>query len=38
MVGAASPGPHHSAKFDADEEAIPLGIDLLESLVREDPV
>lgn len=38
MVGAASPGPHHSAKFDADEEAIPLGIDLLESLLREDPL
>jgi aminobenzoyl-glutamate utilization protein A len=37
MVGAASPGPHHSAKFDADEAAIPLGIDLLESLLREDP-
>lgn len=38
MVGAASPGPHHSAKFDADEEAIPLGIDLLEALLRKDPL
>ncbi|HEX6360650.1 amidohydrolase [Actinophytocola sp.] len=34
MVGAASPGPHHSATFDVDERAIPLGIDILETLIR----
>lgn len=34
MVGAASPGPHHSATFDVDEQAISIGIDLLESLIR----
>jgi aminobenzoyl-glutamate utilization protein A len=34
MVGAASPGPHHSATFDVDERVIPIGIDVLESLIR----
>lgn len=34
MVGAASPGPHHSALFDVDERAIPMGIDVLETLIR----
>lgn len=34
MVGADSPGPHHSAKFDVDERAIPIGIDILETLIR----
>lgn len=34
MVGGASPGPHHSATFDVDERAIPIGIDILESLIR----
>jgi aminobenzoyl-glutamate utilization protein A len=34
MVGAGSPGPHHSDIFDLDEQAIPIGIDLLESLIR----
>jgi aminobenzoyl-glutamate utilization protein A len=34
MVGAASPGPHHSATFDVHEQAIPIGIDILESLIR----
>jgi hypothetical protein len=38
MIDAASPGPHHSAKFDADEEAIPLGIDILEALIRKHPM
>jgi aminobenzoyl-glutamate utilization protein A len=33
-VGAASPGPHHSQTFDAAEESIPIGIDILESLIR----
>lgn len=34
MVGAGSPGPHHSALFDVQEESIPIGIDILESLMR----
>lgn len=34
MVGAASPGPHHSATFDADERTIPLAVDVLEALLR----
>jgi aminobenzoyl-glutamate utilization protein A len=34
MVGAGSPGPHHSETFDVAEEAIPIAIDILESLVR----
>ncbi|MFI7062420.1 amidohydrolase [Kribbella sp. NPDC050124] len=34
MVGASSPGPHHSETFDIDEEAIAIGIDTLEALIR----
>jgi aminobenzoyl-glutamate utilization protein A len=34
MVGAGSPGPHHSETFDIAEEAIPTAIDLLASLIR----
>ncbi|MEU5647011.1 amidohydrolase [Streptomyces milbemycinicus] len=34
MVGAGSPGPHHSENFDVAEESIPIGIDILESLIR----
>lgn len=34
MIGGSSPGPHHSALFDVDERAIPIGIDILESLIR----
>ncbi|MEV0388110.1 amidohydrolase [Nonomuraea sp. NPDC050643] len=34
MVGTGSPGPHHSASFDVTEESIPIGIDILESLIR----
>ncbi|GHE84047.1 hypothetical protein GCM10017786_14230 [Amycolatopsis deserti] len=34
MVGASSPAPHHSARFDIDEQAIPLGIAVLENLIR----
>lgn len=34
MVGAGSPGPHHSENFDIAEEAIPIAIDILESLIR----
>ncbi|MGW0200095.1 amidohydrolase [Nonomuraea sp. NPDC003201] len=35
MIGGGSPGPHHSAGFDVAEESIPLGIDLLEALIRQ---
>jgi aminobenzoyl-glutamate utilization protein A len=34
MVGASSPGPHHSDTFDVAEDAIPLGITVLEALIR----
>jgi aminobenzoyl-glutamate utilization protein A len=34
MVGTGSPGPHHSANFDVTEDSIPIGIDILESLIR----
>ncbi|MCA2226617.1 amidohydrolase [Nonomuraea aurantiaca] len=35
MIGGGSPGPHHSADFDVVEEAIPIGIDILASLIRQ---
>jgi aminobenzoyl-glutamate utilization protein A len=34
MIGTASPGPHHSEIFDVTEDSIPIGIDILESLIR----
>ncbi|AGP52271.1 amidohydrolase [Streptomyces rapamycinicus] len=34
MVGAGSPGPHHSENFDIAEESIPTAIGILESLIR----
>ncbi|WP_413099825.1 amidohydrolase [Streptomyces sp. Inha503] len=34
MVGAGSPGPHHSENFDIAEESIPTAIEILESLIR----
>src|SRR4029453_9551973 len=34
MVGADSPGPHHSATFNPHEKTIPLGLDILEALLR----
>lgn len=34
MIGTGSPGPHHSATFEVTEESIPIGIDVLESLIR----
>ncbi len=34
MVGAGSPGPHHSETFDIAEQSIPTAIDILESLIR----
>jgi aminobenzoyl-glutamate utilization protein A len=34
MIGASSPGPHHSATFDIAEDAMLVGINTLESLIR----
>lgn len=34
MVGAANPAPHHNPRFDIDEEAMSIALDLLESLFR----
>lgn len=34
VVGASSPGPHHSSSFDVAEAALPPAVDLLESLIR----
>lgn len=34
MIGAGSPGPHHSETFDIAEETIPTAIDILASLIR----
>ena len=36
VVGASSPGPHHSPTFDIDERALPLAVDLLETYLRGD--
>jgi aminobenzoyl-glutamate utilization protein A len=33
-LGADLAGPHHTPTFDLDEAALPLGVDLLERLVR----
>lgn len=35
VVGASSPGPHHSPTFDIDERALPLSVDLLERCLKE---
>jgi len=34
VVGASSPGPHHSSTFDIDERALPLAVDLLETCLK----
>lgn len=34
VVGASSPGPHHSQLFDIAEAALPPAVDLLELIVR----
>ena len=34
VVGASSPGPHHSPTFDIDERALPLSVDLLETVLK----
>jgi len=37
MVGASSPGPHHSSTFDLDERSISVGIGILERVIRTAP-
>lgn len=34
IVGASSPGPHHSPTFDVAEDALTIGADWLEAIVR----
>lgn len=34
VVGASSPGPHHSNQFDVDETALPIAVDLLDVIAR----
>lgn len=34
VVGASSPGPHHSPTFDIDERALPLSVDLLQTVLK----
>lgn len=36
MVGAANPAPHHHPRFDVDEAALDIAVDLLEQIVRAD--
>jgi aminobenzoyl-glutamate utilization protein A len=34
MLGSTGPAPHHTRDFDLDEAALPIGVALLEDLVR----
>jgi aminobenzoyl-glutamate utilization protein A len=34
VVGAKNPAPHHNPRFDVDEAALPIAVDVLEALVR----
>jgi aminobenzoyl-glutamate utilization protein A len=34
VVGAGNPAPHHNPRFDVDEAALPIAVDVLETLVR----
>lgn len=34
IVGGGNPAPHHNPHFDVAESALPVGLDLLESLIR----
>ncbi|HVV12998.1 amidohydrolase [Amycolatopsis sp.] len=34
VVGGGNPAPHHNPYFDVDEAALPIGVDVLERLVR----
>ncbi|SEE29217.1 amidohydrolase [Ruania alba] len=34
LVGGGSPAPHHTSRFDIDESALPVALDLLEGAVR----
>lgn len=35
VVGVSNPAPHHSEEFDIDERALPIAVELLERLVRQ---
>jgi aminobenzoyl-glutamate utilization protein A len=35
MVGASNPAPHHHPRFDVDEAALDIAVDLLERIVRD---
>ncbi|HEY3504716.1 MAG TPA: amidohydrolase [Actinocatenispora sp.] len=37
LVGAGNPAPHHHPRFDIDERALPVAVDLLHHLVRAGP-
>ncbi|KNC19284.1 hypothetical protein AC792_06720 [Arthrobacter sp. RIT-PI-e] len=34
FVGASNPAPHHHRRFDVDEAALPIAVDLLERILR----
>jgi aminobenzoyl-glutamate utilization protein A len=34
FVGASNPAPHHHRRFDVDEDALVIAVDLLESMFR----
>ncbi|GHF38891.1 aminobenzoyl-glutamate utilization protein A [Amycolatopsis bartoniae] len=34
VVGGGNPAPHHNPRFDVDEVALPVAVDVLEALVR----
>lgn len=34
MVGAANPAPHHHPRFDVDEKALEIAVDLIERVLR----
>jgi aminobenzoyl-glutamate utilization protein A len=37
MVGAGNPAPHHHPRFDVDEKALTIAVDLLEHVLRTGP-
>ncbi|KAA9150263.1 amidohydrolase [Amycolatopsis acidicola] len=38
VVGGSNPAPHHNPRFDVDEAALPVAVDVLEALIRESTV
>jgi aminobenzoyl-glutamate utilization protein A len=37
VVGADNPAPHHNPAFDIDEDALGFSVDLLETVIRQQP-